>query len=117
MIKKSAVYFPGTISMNLYHTELSELYKEIETLSNPLTGISDRIDFKLIRPMYPNLYVNDTEEAKRPNYYPIQTVKILLLQLWYHSILQALSSVSPRGCTIFSVPPCKGLKVNILLIT
>ena len=32
--------------MNLYHTGLSELYKEIETLGDPLTGISDRMDFE-----------------------------------------------------------------------
>ena len=50
--------------MNLYHTGLSELYKEIETLGDPLTGISDRIDFKRIR----------------PNYDPVLIVRILLLQ-------------------------------------
>ena len=37
--------------MNLYHTGLSEIYKEIEALGDPLTGISDRIDFERIRPM------------------------------------------------------------------
>jgi hypothetical protein len=31
--------------MNLYHTGLSELYKEIEALGDPLTCISDLIDF------------------------------------------------------------------------
>ena len=35
--------------MNLYHTRLSKLYREIETLGDPLTGISDRIDFERIR--------------------------------------------------------------------
>jgi hypothetical protein len=29
--------------MNLYHTRLSELYKEVEAIGDSLTGISDRI--------------------------------------------------------------------------
>ena len=51
--------------MNLYHTGLSELYKEIETLGDPLTGISDRIDFEKIRPILSDLYENDTEKGMR----------------------------------------------------
>ena len=70
--------------MNLYHTGLSELYKEIETLGDPLTGISDRIDFEKIRPILSDLYENDTEKGGRPNYDPILMVKILLLQQWYN---------------------------------
>ena len=70
--------------MNLYHTGLSELYKEIETLGDPLTGISDRIDFERIRPILSDLYVNDTEKGGRPNYDPVLMVKILLLQQWYN---------------------------------
>ena len=69
--------------MNLYHTGLSELYKEIEALGDPLTGISDRIDFEKIRPILSDLYENDTEKGGRPNYDPILMVKILLLQQWY----------------------------------
>jgi hypothetical protein len=69
--------------MNLYHTGLSELYKEIEALGDPLTGISDRIDFERIRPMLSNLYENDTENGVRPNYDPIMMVKTLLLQQQY----------------------------------
>ena len=70
--------------MNLYHTGLSELYKEIETLGDPLTGISDRIDFERIRPILSDLYVNDTEKGGRPNYDPVLMVKRLLLQQWYN---------------------------------
>ena len=47
--------------MNLYHTGLSELYREFEALGDPLTGISDRIDFERIRPILSSLYENDTE--------------------------------------------------------
>ena len=73
--------------MNLYHTGLSELYKEIEALGDPLTGISDRIDFEKIRPILSDLYENDTEKGGRPNYDPILMVKILLLQQWYSLLL------------------------------
>ena len=48
--------------MNLYHTGSSELSKEIDALGDPLTGISDRIDFERIRPMLSDLYENDTEK-------------------------------------------------------
>jgi IS5 family transposase len=70
--------------MNLYHTGLSELYKEIESLGDPLTGISDRIDFERIVPILADLFSNDTEKGGRPNYDPILMVKILLLQQWYN---------------------------------
>jgi IS5 family transposase len=70
--------------VNLYHTGLSELYKEIEILGDPLTGISDRIDFERIRPILSDLFTNDTDKGGRPNYDPILMVKILLLQQWYN---------------------------------
>ena len=53
--------------MNLYHTGLSELYKEIEALGDPLTEISDRIDFERIRPILSDLFTNDTDKGGRPN--------------------------------------------------
>ena len=49
--------------MNLYHTGLSELYKEIETLGDPLTGLSDRIDFEMIRSILSDLFTNDTDKG------------------------------------------------------
>ena len=70
--------------MNHYHTGLSELYKEIEALGDPLTGISDRIDFERIRPILSDLFTNDTEKGGRQNYDPVFMVKILLLQQWYN---------------------------------
>ena len=66
--------------MYLYHTGLSELYREIEALGDPLTGISERIDFQRIRPILSDLYENNTDRGGRPNYDPILMVKILLLQ-------------------------------------
>ena len=44
---------------------LRELYKEIESLGDPLTGISDRIDFERIRPVLADLFSNDTEKGRR----------------------------------------------------
>ena len=52
--------------MNLYQTGLFELYKEIETLCDPLTGISDRIDFERIILILVDLFTNDTEKGARP---------------------------------------------------
>ena len=69
--------------MNLYRTGLSGLYKEIEALGDPLTDISDRIDFERIRQMTSNLYGNYTEKGGIPDYDPVMMVKILLLKQWY----------------------------------
>ena len=49
--------------MNLYHTGLSQLYKEIGTLGDPLTGKSDRIDFERIRLLLSDLFSNDTDKG------------------------------------------------------
>ena len=70
--------------MNLLQSSFPEWYKEIESLGDPLTGISDRIDFERIKPILANLFSNDTEKGGRPNYDPILMVKILLLQQWYN---------------------------------
>ena len=66
--------------MNLLQSHFTEWYKGIESLGDPLTGISDRIDFERIRPILSDLYENDTEKGGRSNYDPILMVKILLLQ-------------------------------------
>ncbi len=70
--------------MNLLQSSFPEWYKEIEALGDPLTGISDRIDFERIRPILSDLYDNNTEKGGRPNYDPVLMVKILLLQQWYN---------------------------------
>lgn len=63
--------------MNLYHTGLSGLYMEIENLGDPLTGISDRVDFERGRPILSDLCENDTEKGGRPNYDLVLMVKML----------------------------------------
>ena len=70
--------------MNLYNTGLYKFYRDIEALGDPLTGISERIDFERIRPILSDLYENNTDRGGRPNYDPILIVKILLLQQWYN---------------------------------
>ncbi len=70
--------------MNLLQSSFPEWYREIEAFGDPLTGISDRIDFERIRPILSDLYENDTDRGGRPNYDPILMVKILLLQQWYN---------------------------------
>ena len=69
--------------MNLLQSYFPEWYKEIESLGDPLTGISDRIDFERIRPILSDLYENKTDKGGRPDYDPILMIKILLLQQWY----------------------------------
>ena len=68
--------------MNLYHAGLSELHMEIEALGDPLTGISDHIDFERIMPILLDIFANDTEKVGQPNYDPVLMVKTLLLQQW-----------------------------------
>ncbi len=70
--------------MNLFQTGLSELYKEVENIGDPLSGIADRIDFERLRPVLQDLYDNVSEKGGRLNYDPILMIKILLLQQWYN---------------------------------
>ena len=52
--------------MNLYHTGLSELYKEVEALDDPLTGISDSIDFESSGQFYPTCMGMTQRRVKDP---------------------------------------------------
>ncbi len=45
--------------MNLYHTVLSELYREIENLGDPPSDISDHVDFGRNMPIFSDLFDND----------------------------------------------------------
>ena len=67
-----------SLYINLYHTELSEFYYEIEAICDPLTGISDRMDFERIGQILSDLYENETEKGGRPNYDPVMMVKITI---------------------------------------
>ena len=69
--------------MNLLQSSFPEWYREIESLGEPLTGISDRIDIERIRPTLAYLFSNDTEKGGMPNYDPVLIVKSLLLQQRY----------------------------------
>lgn len=51
LLSKTFFMTPGSIFMNLYHAGLSDLFEEIETASDPLIGISDRINFERIMPI------------------------------------------------------------------
>jgi hypothetical protein len=49
---------------------LTEQYKEIDSLDNPLTGISGHIDFVVIGLILSDLYENDNEKGGRPIHAP-----------------------------------------------
>ena len=48
--------------MILLQSSFPEWYKEIESIGDPLTGISDRIYFEKIRPIPSDLYENATQK-------------------------------------------------------
>ncbi len=68
--------------MNLQQSFFQELNKEVKNLGDPLSSISDRIEFERIRPVLSDMYENDTEKGGRSNYESDLMVKILLLQQW-----------------------------------
>ena len=83
--------------MNLLQSSFPEWYREIESLGEPLTGISDRIDVERIRPTLAYLFNNDTEKGGMPNYDPVLIVKLLLLQHRYNlSELQIVREIRDR---------------------
>ena len=50
--------------MNLLQSISPNNTRRVEGLGDPLTGISDRIDFERIRPVMSDLFLNDTEEGE-----------------------------------------------------
>ena len=63
--------------MKLYLTELPELYREIELLSDPLVGVSDRIDVERSRSILADLLSNYTERVES---------LIMIKYCWWNSI-------------------------------
>ena len=57
--------------MSLYLAGLSELYIEIETNGSSLTDIWDRVDFNMIRAVVSDLYKNNIEKGREPDYDPV----------------------------------------------
>jgi hypothetical protein len=49
--------------INLFQTGISQLYMEIKSLGDPLTGISDRIDFERIRTTLADLFSNGRDKG------------------------------------------------------
>ena len=60
------------------------IYRKFEALGDPLTGISDHIDFEMIRRILLDLLENDTEKGRRPNYESVLMMKIMLLRQWHN---------------------------------
>jgi IS5 family transposase len=65
--------------MNLLQCSFLEWYNEIKKFGDPLTGISNSIDFERIRSILSDHFDNDTEKGGRPYDDPVLMMKILLL--------------------------------------
>ncbi len=46
----------------------------------------DQIDWESLRPIFDDLYVNDTDKGGRPNFDPVMMAKVLFIQSIYNLV-------------------------------
>lgn len=76
--------------MDIMNYGIREKYDQLARLGDRLSKMGDLIDWESLRPIFSNLYNNDTEKGGRPNTDPIIMVKILFLQSTYNLVDEAV---------------------------
>ena len=66
--------------MDIMNYGVSEKYKEYVKYGDSLHEMGEKIDWDSLRPIFRDLYVNDTVNGGRPNIDPIIMVKVLFIQ-------------------------------------
>ena len=73
-----------------YHEPLnygvSAKCEEFAKYTNSLHEMGEKIDWESLRPIFQDLYVNDTVKGRRPNIDPIIMVKVLFIQSIYNLV-------------------------------
>ena len=72
--------------MNLMNYGVSEKYEEFAKYGDSLHEMGEKIDWESLRPIFRDLYVNDTVNGGRPNIDPIIMVKVLFIQSIYNLV-------------------------------
>ena len=76
----------GSIGMDLANYGIREKYEQLSRLGDRLSDMGKQIDWESLRPIFDDLYRNDTDRGGRPNVDPIVMVKILFLQSVYNLV-------------------------------
>ncbi len=72
--------------MNIVNYGLTEKYEEYARYGDKLSDMGKQIDWESLRPIFDDLYHNDTEKGGRSNIDPIVMVKVLFLQSTYNIV-------------------------------
>jgi IS5 family transposase len=72
--------------MDIMNYGVSEKYKEYVKYGDSLHEMGEKIDWDSLRPIFRDLYVNDTVNGGRPNIDPIIMVKALFIQSIYNLV-------------------------------
>ena len=72
--------------MNFENYGVSEKYKEYARYGDSLHEMGEKTDWDSLRPIFLDLYVNDTVNGGGPNIDPIIMVKVLFIQFIYNLV-------------------------------
>ena len=72
--------------MDFENYGISEKYKKFAKYGDSLHEMGEKIDWESLRPIFLDLYVNDTVNGGRPNIDPIIMVKVLFIQSIYNLV-------------------------------
>ena len=72
--------------MDIMNYGVSEKYKEYARYGDSLHEMGEKIDWESLRPIFRDLYVNDTVNGGRPNIDPIIMAKVLFTQSIYNLV-------------------------------
>ena len=76
--------------MDIMNYGVSEKYKEYVKYGDSLHEMGEKIDWESLRPIFQDLYVNDTVKGGRPNIDPIIMVKVLFIRSIYNRWMNRL---------------------------
>jgi len=63
---------------------LNEAYKRVQKVGDRLSEFASLIEWDQIRPLFADLYHNNTRKGGRPNVDPVVMIKLLILQSLYN---------------------------------
>ncbi len=72
--------------MNIINYGLSEKYNDLSRFGDRLSEMGNQIDWESLRPIFDDLYVNDTGKGGRPNFDPVMMAKVLFIQSIYNLV-------------------------------
>ncbi len=72
--------------MNIINYGIIEKYNDLSRFGARFSEIGKQIDWESLRPIFDDLYVNDTDKGGRPKFDPVMMAKVLFIQIIYNLV-------------------------------